>query len=188
MMGGAAVTVGLPFLDCFLNDNGTALAATGAPLPVLLRHLVLGLRHEPGPLGAQDSRRQITELAPELDGAGALQGPASTSISGMKVFLDGRPLITALLRRRAVLTGTTPREERVTIPSIDVLIGDASAPTRASARSKSPTTGNADPHLQPPRRQRHQPARRSRRRRSIRASSDRSSRIPNAADFTPDPR
>src|SRR5471032_2763928 len=34
MMGGAAVSVGLPFLDCFLNTNGTALAATGAPLPV----------------------------------------------------------------------------------------------------------------------------------------------------------
>ena len=33
-MGGAAVTVGLPFLDAFLNNNGTALAATGQPLPV----------------------------------------------------------------------------------------------------------------------------------------------------------
>jgi len=34
MLGGAAVNVALPFLDCFLNGNGTALAATGAPLPV----------------------------------------------------------------------------------------------------------------------------------------------------------
>src|SRR5580698_3824589 len=33
MMGGAAVSVGLPFLDCFLNTNGTALAS-GAPLPI----------------------------------------------------------------------------------------------------------------------------------------------------------
>src|SRR5262249_23652110 len=33
MMGGSAVTVALPFLDCFLNGNGTALAS-GAPLPV----------------------------------------------------------------------------------------------------------------------------------------------------------
>jgi hypothetical protein len=33
MLGGAAVSVGLPFLDCFLNNSGTALA-DGTPLPL----------------------------------------------------------------------------------------------------------------------------------------------------------
>src|SRR5437764_350819 len=33
MLGGSAVTVALPLLDCMLNTNGTALAA-GRPLPV----------------------------------------------------------------------------------------------------------------------------------------------------------
>ena len=33
MLAGSAVTVGLPILDCVLNDNGTAFADTGAPLP-----------------------------------------------------------------------------------------------------------------------------------------------------------
>ena len=33
MMGGAAVSVGLPFLDYFLDGNGTALAS-GKPMPV----------------------------------------------------------------------------------------------------------------------------------------------------------
>src|SRR5688500_16223259 len=33
MLGGAAVSVALPLLDCFLNTNGTAYA-DGAPLPV----------------------------------------------------------------------------------------------------------------------------------------------------------
>ena len=33
MLGGGAVTLGLPLLNCFLNDNGTALA-TGASLPL----------------------------------------------------------------------------------------------------------------------------------------------------------
>ncbi len=33
MLGGSAVTVALPFLNCFLNGNGTALA-NGNPLPV----------------------------------------------------------------------------------------------------------------------------------------------------------
>ena len=34
IVGGAAVSVGLPFLDCFLDDKGTVLAATGDELPV----------------------------------------------------------------------------------------------------------------------------------------------------------
>jgi hypothetical protein len=33
MLGGTAVTVALPLLNCFLNENGTALAS-GAPMPV----------------------------------------------------------------------------------------------------------------------------------------------------------
>lgn len=33
MLGGGAVTVALPLLDCFLNDSGTALAS-GLPMPV----------------------------------------------------------------------------------------------------------------------------------------------------------
>ena len=31
MLGGTAITVGLPLLDCFLNSNGEAMA-DGAPL------------------------------------------------------------------------------------------------------------------------------------------------------------
>jgi hypothetical protein len=33
MVGGVAVTVGLPILDCFLNENGTAWA-NGEAMPV----------------------------------------------------------------------------------------------------------------------------------------------------------
>jgi hypothetical protein len=33
MLAGSAVSVGLPILDCVLNDNGTAFADTGVPLP-----------------------------------------------------------------------------------------------------------------------------------------------------------
>ena len=33
MLNGSAVTIALPFLNCFLNSNGTALAS-GAPMPV----------------------------------------------------------------------------------------------------------------------------------------------------------
>jgi hypothetical protein len=33
-LGGGLVTVGLPLLDCFLDGNGQAMAATGRPMPV----------------------------------------------------------------------------------------------------------------------------------------------------------
>ena len=33
LLNGSAVSVALPFLNCFLNANGTALAS-GAPMPV----------------------------------------------------------------------------------------------------------------------------------------------------------
>src|SRR6185312_8172623 len=47
MIGGAAVSVGLPLLDSFLDGNGTALAS-GAPLPVRFGTWFWGLGHTPG--------------------------------------------------------------------------------------------------------------------------------------------
>jgi len=34
VLGGGAVTMGLPLLDCFLDGKGQAMAATGQPIPV----------------------------------------------------------------------------------------------------------------------------------------------------------
>lgn len=48
MLAGSAVTVGLPLLDCFLNSNGTALAATGRPLPSVYGTWCWGLGLSPG--------------------------------------------------------------------------------------------------------------------------------------------
>ena len=38
---GALAVVGMPFLDCFLDNKGKAMAATGRPLPTRLGHLFL---------------------------------------------------------------------------------------------------------------------------------------------------
>lgn len=43
MLNGCAVSVGLPLLDCFLNANGTALAATGQPIPLRFGSWTWGL-------------------------------------------------------------------------------------------------------------------------------------------------
>src|SRR5688572_21625827 len=42
LLGGGAVTVGLPFLNCFLNENGNALA-NGQPIPVRFGFWIWGL-------------------------------------------------------------------------------------------------------------------------------------------------
>ena len=47
MLGGAAVTLGVPFLDCFLNTNGTA-QASGAPLPLRFGTWIQQLGMNPG--------------------------------------------------------------------------------------------------------------------------------------------
>src|SRR6202035_1057528 len=87
MMGGAAVSVGLPFLDCFLNTNGTALAS-GAPLPLAFRTFFLGCglnpgRWEPKTIGANyDMNIETAPLQPFKSRINV--------VSGMKVFLDGK--------------------------------------------------------------------------------------------------
>ena len=47
LLNGSAVTVALPFLDCFLSSSGEALAS-GAPLPVRFGTWFWGLGHTPG--------------------------------------------------------------------------------------------------------------------------------------------
>ena len=51
-IAGSAVSVGLPFLECMLNESGKALAA-GSPLPVRFGTWFWGLGHTPGH-GAED--------------------------------------------------------------------------------------------------------------------------------------
>lgn len=91
-LGGAAVTVGLPFLDCFLNTNGTALAATGKELPVVFGTWYQGLGFDPGQwipekIGADyKMKHQLRMLEPMKH--------KISIISGTKYFMDGRPLET----------------------------------------------------------------------------------------------
>src|SRR5688572_10970272 len=48
LIGGAAVSVALPFLDVFLDDTGRALAATAAPIPVRFGTWFWSMGHTPG--------------------------------------------------------------------------------------------------------------------------------------------
>lgn len=88
-IGGAAVAVGLPMLECFLNSNGTALAATGAALPVRFGSWFQHLGFIPG------------MWIPEKIGAGYKHNvqlavldefrDRTNIFSGLRYSLDGRP-------------------------------------------------------------------------------------------------
>src|SRR5690554_6101690 len=87
-LNGAAVSVALPILDCFLNTNGTAFAS-GAPLPVRFGTWFWGL-------GVNPARWVPKKVGPGFD-MGVELKPIEpykdyiTVLSGYDVLLDGQP-------------------------------------------------------------------------------------------------
>ena len=118
--GGSAVAVGLPLLDYFLNDNGTALAQ-GAPIPVRFGTWFWGNGMNPDrwvpPTDGPDY-----ELSIELQAIADVKQHVSV-LSGFDVRLDGRPNTPHHAGIFSNLTGTTPfTEYDVPAPTFDTLI------------------------------------------------------------------
>jgi hypothetical protein len=122
MIRGTVVSVGLPFLDCFLNSQGTALAATGRALPAVFGTWCWGLGFDPGRWEPR-SIGKITELGPETAPLDRFKNNLNF-YSGMKVHFAGHPAMPHFTGNMAMLTGTTPRTYAVVIPTIDTLIAD----------------------------------------------------------------
>lgn len=120
MLGGSAVTVGLPLLDCFLNSNGDAFAS-GAPLPIGfgMWFQPLGLQPgqwEPKVLGAKyEVHSQLAPFAKYRD--------RMNVFSGMKCFVDGKPVQTHTTGPQIGLTGGIPHGSD-SFPSMDTMIAD----------------------------------------------------------------
>ncbi|MDX2145565.1 MAG: DUF1552 domain-containing protein [Rhodospirillaceae bacterium] len=121
-MGGAAITVALPFLDCFLDNHGTALAS-GAPIPVRFGTWFWAMGHTPGHAVAErtdkleflEECQALTKHIPHLNYFGHFNSP-----------LDGRPnhvhhsgWVTARTGVAPALPGDIPA------PTLDVLVSDA---------------------------------------------------------------
>jgi len=118
--GGAAVSVGLPLLEIFLNDNGTALAG-GAPLPLRFGTWFWGCGMNPA-RWAPATEGADYELSPELEVLGSLKSEVSV-LSGFNVFLDGAPNEPHYTGVLANLTGTTPPDAgEQKAPTLDTLI------------------------------------------------------------------
>jgi hypothetical protein len=124
MMGGAAVTVGLPMLDCFLNTNGTAFAATGKELPPVFATWFWGMgltpgRWEPKTIGSN------YDLPPELESLAKFKNFINV-YSGLRLFTDGKAFNPHLSGAVAMMTGDVPVNQGISDnqPSIDNIIGN----------------------------------------------------------------
>lgn len=121
MLGGTAVSVALPFLDCFLNTNGNALAATGGQLPVVFGSWFQNLAFNPGrwkpaTIGANyQNNIEMKVLDPFRERINV--------ISGTKYFLDGRPLETHVSGVQIATMGSLPLGVD-SDPSLDTAIAD----------------------------------------------------------------
>lgn len=120
MLGGAAVSVGLPLLDCFLDGNGAALAQ-GAPLPLRFGTWFWGCGMNPDRWVPEREGAEWA-LTPELAALAPVRQHVSV-LSGFNTILDGRPNLPHWTGVMATLTGSVPRvEPEVPAPTLDVLI------------------------------------------------------------------
>ena len=123
MMGGASVAVALPFLDCFLNDNGTALAGTGVPLPVRFGTWFWGCGMN-AKVWVPTKTGIDYDLLPELMPIAPIRDHVSI-LSGFKVTLDGRGNISHFSGPVGIRAGIAPTSSgKVDAPTFDVLISD----------------------------------------------------------------
>lgn len=137
MLNGAAVTVGLPVLDLFLDGNGEAMAATGAPVPTRFGTWfwacgVNEKRFFPDQTGTDFVFKDETlPLTPHKDKV--------TVFSGFNVILDGQPNLTHWSGVMGALGGTVPNRGGNGVGSamastLDCLVADQIA---AGTRFKS---------------------------------------------------
>jgi len=123
MLNGAAVTVGIPLLDIFLDGNGQAMAATGAPTPVRFGTWFWGLgvnpnRWFPSKVGPN------YDLKPELAPIKAYQHKINV-LGNFNVPLDGAPNLPHRSGGVAVRTGRAMTADRgLPGESFDIAIGE----------------------------------------------------------------
>ncbi len=125
MLGGTAISVALPFLDCTLNNSGTALAAGGQALPVRFGTWYWGMGHTPG--HAIKEKRQ-TEKGIEFlaECTSLMRHKEDLNFFGnFGMPLDGRANYTHFSGWVANRTGSAPNHANdVPAPTMDLLIAD----------------------------------------------------------------
>lgn len=129
MLASTAVSVGLPILDCMLNTNGTAFAASGAKLPTCFGTWFWGLGLSPGfwepkKVGAD------YDLTPQLQVFAPIKRKMNV-YSGMQVFLDGKVNQNHYSSAQGQMTGyVAPNGAGYTVSLDQVILGAINPSTR----------------------------------------------------------
>jgi hypothetical protein len=145
-VNGAAVSVALPLLDCFLDVNGEAMAATGAPIPTRFGTWFWGCginsaRWIPDKVGRDyDLKAELAPIAPHKDKV--------TVLSGFNCLLGGRPNLPHWSGIMATFAGAAPLTGGMgggatEYPTIDTLVADAIGAGSRFRSLEIACTGNA---------------------------------------------
>jgi hypothetical protein len=127
-MQGSAIAVALPLLDCFLDINGQAMAATGQPIPMRFGTWFWGCginsaRWIPDKVGTgYDLKAELAPMKPYQD--------KLTVLSGFNCILGDKPPLMHWSGIMGTLTGVAPANGgteggAAEAPTIDCLVADA---------------------------------------------------------------
>ena len=120
MVNGAAVSIGLPILECTLNDSGSAFA-NGSPLPLRFGNWTWGLGMNAGAFVPKKTGRNF-DLPPEIEALAPIKKHINL-FTNFNVFKDAAPNICHHTGWVILRSGEAP-QTRATLPgeTIDVTI------------------------------------------------------------------
>ncbi|MGE0409835.1 MAG: DUF1552 domain-containing protein [Amphiplicatus sp.] len=142
---GAAVCVGVPLLDLFLDGNGKAYADGGSlPMRFGTYFWALGLTHTPQATRWVPTKTGLGwDMTPELQSLTSVREKVSI-FSGFRAIAGGRPNLVHWTGTASTLTGIAPAVGRsFDGPSLDTRVADAiGAGARIKALTASPSGAN----------------------------------------------
>ena len=120
---GAAAVVALPFLDCFLDNNGEALAATGERIPTRFSTFFFGLGLTTQLWVPKKAGRDY-EMTGQLKPLEPYKNKLNV-FSGMRVMVDDNPNFQHWSGNAAIVTGIAPtKASQFDSKTIDQTIAD----------------------------------------------------------------
>jgi Protein of unknown function (DUF1552) len=133
-ISGMGVIVGLPILDCMLNENGTAFGAElgGGALPPLFGTWFWPLGLSPGQWEPKTTGA-VFEFGRELQGLNPIRNKMNL-ISGLQVYADGKVQLPHYTTADAVMTGQVRAQNESHVISIDEVVAD-----RLGVRTRFPS-------------------------------------------------